>query len=79
MARKTKTPKWLSVVRKFWTYVGNAGLMTAFTTDMFQAKTLVWIMFIYNAIGLLIQAVCDTYFIAEKESKFPVEPKDLRE
>lgn len=79
MARKTRTPKALSVIRKFWTYVGNAGLMAAFTTDMFTAKTLVLIMFIYNAIGLLIQAICDTYFIAEKPDDFKPEPNKIKD
>lgn len=66
MARKTKTPKWLSVLRKMWTYIGNTILASTYFSEAINEHTLLQITIIFNTIGFLIQTVCDTYFIKEK-------------
>lgn len=80
MSRKTKTPKWLSILRKLYTYIGTTGIFTALTGRFgLTAEDMVLILEIYIIGGFAIQTVCDTFFIKEKESKFPTEAKNIRE
>ena len=73
MSRRTRTPKWLSIVRKLWTYLGNGGIITAYVGDTISDHRMVQIMIIYNIIGFAIQTVCDTYFLPEKPKDFTPE------
>lgn len=75
MSRKTRTPKWLSILRKLWTYLGNGGLLTAYFGEAVSDHRMVQIMVIYNIVGFMIQTFCDTYFLPEKLKDFTPEKK----
>jgi len=71
MSRKTRTPKGLSILRKFWAYIGNLGILATYFGETVTDHDMVRIMVVFNAIGFLIQTVCDTYYRKE-----PIESKD---
>jgi hypothetical protein len=73
MARKTRTPKGLSILRKLWTYIGNGGIMATYFGEAISDHRMVQIMIIYNIIGFAIQTICDTYFVQEKPENFKPE------
>lgn len=80
MSRKTKTPKWISIVRKLWAYLGNTTLASIYAAGMINDHRAVVLGIIFNGVGFAIQVICDAYgFAPERPSKFPVESKDLRE
>jgi len=71
-ARKTRTPRWLSIFRKLWTYIGNTGIITAFAGDALSDHDLVRVMILYNLLGFVIQLICDSYFRKEDIEDFAV-------
>ncbi len=80
MARKTKTPKWLSIFRRLYAYIGISGLSTALIGNWgISEHDMLLIMIFYTIGGHAIQIVCDAYgYAPEAPSKFPVENKDLK-
>lgn len=69
MSRKTHTPKGLSILRKFWAYIGNLGILATYFGETVTDHDMVRIMIVFNAFGFLIQTVCDTYFLKERAEK----------
>ena len=67
MARKTKTPQWLSIARKMWTYLGNTTLASIYGAELINEHQMIVVGIIFNAVGFFIQVMCDTYFIADKQ------------
>jgi hypothetical protein len=80
MARKTKTPKWISIVRKLWAYLGNTTLESIYAADMINDHQAVVLGIIFNGVGFAIQVICDAYgFAPEKPSDFKPEPNEIKE
>lgn len=80
MARKTKTPRGLSIFRKLYTYLGVSGFSTVLVGRFgISDSDMLLILEVYLYGAFAIQVVCDTYFTKEPESKFPTEAKNLRE
>lgn len=77
MSRKTRTPKWLSILRKLYTYIGVSGLFTAIQGKWgISAEDMLFIVELYLAGAVAIQTICDTYYIKEEGFKpDPVNPK----
>lgn len=76
MSRKTNTPKWLSIVRKIYLYVGATAIYSI--VDVLSIKDTKLIVEIYGVIGFGIQVFCDTYYKKETNN-FPIEAKNIRE
>ena len=76
--RKTKTPRWLSIFRKLYAYLGVTGLSTVLVgrygiTD----KDMLFILEIYMYGLFAIQVVCDAYFFKDNSMEpYRVDPKD---
>ena len=65
--RKTITPKWLSITRKVYTYIGSTSLFTALGGMWDLDKDQVILITTIYLIGLnLIQTICDASFQKEK-------------
>lgn len=69
MTRKTRTPQWLSIVRKLWTYLGNTTLASVYAADLINDHQAVIAGIVFNAVAFTIQLFCDTYFIKEKNNE----------
>lgn len=70
MARKTKTPKGLSIFRRLYAYLGATGLSASLVgrwgiTD----SDMLFILEIYMFGGIAIQVICDTYYLKEEPLK----------
>lgn len=78
--RKKVTPKWLSIARKVHIYLGGSTMITM-TLQRFgwDAEGILLFFEWWAAIGMIVQFICDVSYQKEPESKFPAEPKDLRE
>ena len=72
--RKTKTPRWLSIARKMYTYIGAGTLVTILKTMKLTPEQMVYWVEGYLAIQYLIQVTCDAYFFKEPAIK-PYKPK----
>jgi len=81
MSRKTKTPKWLSIVRKLYLYIGGTAIYTLIEYFELSQKDTKLAIEVYGFVAIAIQLTCDAYFLKESEPlpKFPKEAKDLRE
>jgi len=66
--RKKITPKWLSITRKVYTYIGSTSLFTALGGMWNMSEhQIIFITTVY-LIGLnLIQTICDASFQKEKD------------
>lgn len=65
--RKKITPKWLSITRKVYTYIGSTSLFTALGGMWDLDKDQIILMTTVYLIGLnLIQTICDASFQKEK-------------
>lgn len=65
--RKKITPKWLSITRKVYTYIGSTSLFTALGGMWNLDKDQIILMTTVYLIGLnLIQTICDASFQKEK-------------
>jgi len=66
--RKKITPKWLSITRKVYTYIGSTSLFTALGGMWDLDKDQIILMTTVYLIGLnLIQTICDASFQKEKD------------
>jgi hypothetical protein len=66
--RKKITPKWLSITRKVYTYIGSTSLFTALGGMWDFDKDQIILMTTIYLIGLnLIQTICDASFQKEKD------------
>lgn len=79
MARKTRTPKWLSIVRKLYLYIGGTTMYTIVEYVGLSHEQTKLAIELYGLGAIAIQLICDTYFVKEKEDRFPTEAKNLRE
>lgn len=79
MARKTKTPKWLSILRKLYLYIGGTTMYTIIEYFNLSHEATKLVVELYGLGAISIQLICDAYFVKDKESTFPVEAKNLRE
>jgi hypothetical protein len=70
MARKTKTPRSVSILRKLYTYLGASGLFTAISGKFgIDSETMILIVELYLMGQIVIQVICDAYFFKEPETK----------
>jgi hypothetical protein len=66
--RKKITPKWLSITRKVYTYIGSTSLFTAIGGMWDLSKDEVIFITTLYLIGLnLIQTICDASYQKEKD------------
>jgi len=81
MARKTKTPKWLSIFRRLYAYIGISGLSTALIGNLgISEHDMLLIMIFYTIGGHAIQIVCDAYgYAPERTSDFKPEKPEIKE
>lgn len=73
MARTKVTPKWLSILRKIWTY-GGATTIISMLEGRFGLlpKDVLLMIELWALIGAIIQAICDTSFAKEPLGNMPV-------
>lgn len=70
MARKTKTPRWLSIVRKLYSYIGISSLFTVIAGKYgISAETMLFVVEIYLAGSFAIQTICDAFYLKEEPLK----------
>ena len=80
MARKTKTPRALSVFRKLYTYIGASGLFTVISGKYgISDKDMLFIVELYLMGQFAIQVICDSYFLKEDSAPaFKPEKTDIK-
>ena len=78
MARKTNTPRWVSITRKLYNYLGNTGFFIEYFAGNISDHTMVRILLIYNFGGFIIQTIADAYFKPDKLDNLPAEPKGIK-
>jgi len=72
--RKTSTPRWVSILRKLYTYIGGSGMFTAVSGKFgIDAETMLLIVEIYLMGQVAIQIIADTYYKPEKLPDFKPE------
>lgn len=66
MTRKTSTPKWLSILRKMYLYIGGTTIYSIIEYFNLSKEATKMVIEIYGAGAIFIQAYCDAYFIKSK-------------
>lgn len=80
MSRKTKTPRWLSIVRKLYIYIGISTIYAVLEYFNLNPKEMKLSIELYGFGAIAIQVICDAYFLKESDlPKFPKQAKDLKE
>lgn len=79
MRRKKVTPRWLSITRKLYTYIGGTSLLTLLSDKFNLDETSKDILLQFYMIGLAaIQIVCDVSYAKEKPQDFEPEHKNIK-
>ena len=80
MSRKTKTPKWLSIVRKLYLYIGGTAIYTLIEYFELNQKDTKLAIEVYGFVAIAIQLTCDAYFFAEDSPlpKFKAEKNEIK-
>ena len=78
MARKTKTPRWLSIFRRLYAYLGVTGLSTVLIGRYgISADDMLFAVEIYLYGAFAIQTICDAFFFKDESMEvYRIDPKD---
>lgn len=73
MARKTKTPRWLSIVRKLYIYIGVGTIYAVLEYLKLNPTEMKLAIELYGFGAIAIQVICDAYFLKDDSPlpKFP--------
>lgn len=78
MARKTRTPKWLSILRKLYLYIGGTTMYTIIEYMQLSHEQTKLAVELYGFGAIAIQVICDTYFVAENPENFKPENNKIK-
>lgn len=80
MSRKTRTPKWVSITRKLYTYIGGSGMFAVISGKYgISDSDMLFIVELYLMGQFAIQVICDSYFLKEDSAPaFKPEKTDIK-
>lgn len=77
--RKKITPRWISIVRKFHTYIGGTTLITGTLQHLgWGDGSILLFTGWWMAAGMLIQFICDMSYAKDPLEDMPSEPKNIK-